>query len=336
VTALGLPRRGRLQAAGAFAAGAELRLLWLGWAALAAAALAVLFKPSLFDLPAVAGTGRTAELVAAAGLYMLSHVLRFLRLALLIHNPAIRLRRVLQVHFFSAGLGVLLPFKLSELVRVREVGVVTGSLRTGLLAVWLERTLDAAVLAVLVGLVAISAPESFGLVTPLLVVVTAFVAVTVVAIAVVPGNIREVMLHLVRRPFGERSVGALKLMRGALSMLQEAPAMLRGRLPSLLLLSVFIWVTEVSVIAVALASADLGPTGLSTAVLSLLASVSSGATALMASSGDRLAEALGGVAGIGLYRLCLVLPLLAGGAWAAALYLPRRRRRPLVRPGAVR
>ena len=328
MTALGLPRRRRLGALGAAAATFELRLLWLGGAALAAAALAVALKPSWFALPGLGEDG--ARFAAAAALYVVSHVLRFLRLALLIHQPSIQLRRVLQVHFLSSGLGVLLPFKLSELVRIRELGVVTGSMRTGLIAVWLERTLDAVVLALLVAVVAIGVPESLELVTPLLVVVCAFVAATVVLLTVVPANLREIMLHLVRRPFGERSVGALRLLRAALYALQEAPAMLRGRLPSLLLLSAAIWAAEVSVVAVAVSGSGLGATGLSTAVLSLLSSVSSGATAIMASSGDRLAEALtqlGGVADVGIYRLCLVLPLAVAGAWAAARYLPWRGRR---------
>jgi hypothetical protein len=207
------------------------------------------------------------------------------------------------------------------------VGVVTGSLRTGLLAVWLERTLDAAVLAVLVGVVALTVEGAIDLVAPLLIVVCAFVAVTVVLLGVVPANIREVMLHLVRRPFGERSVGTLRLLRAALSMLHEAPAMLRGRLPSLLLLSVLIWAMEIAVVAVAVSGSGLGATGLSTAVLSLLASISSGATAIMPAAGEQLTDAiaqLGGVAEVGLYRLCLVIGLLAAGAAAGLRYLPWR------------
>jgi hypothetical protein len=140
------------------------------------------------------------------------------------------------------------------------------------------------------------------------------------------------MLHLVRRPYGERSVPALRLMRGALATLEEAPAMVRGRLPSLLLLTVLIWAAEVAVVSVVIPGIDLGLTGLSTSVLSVLAGVSSGATALMPDSGARLVEALeeiGNPARVDLYRACLVAPVLVAGAWAASLYLPWRGRRDL-------
>lgn len=331
MTALGTARHARRWSAlAAGAARVELALLWIAWAALAVAGGAVVLWPGLFDLPSLLDGDTAPRLAAGMALYAFSHVLRFLRLALLIHKPSIRLRRVLQAHLLTAGLGVLLPFKLSELIRVREVGVVTGSMRTGLLAVWLERTLDAAVLGVLVLITAIGLPESLDLLTPVLVLMTAFVALTVAAITVLPTNLREAMLHLVRRPFGEGSVTALRLMRGALATLEEAPTMLRGRLPSLVLLSVLIWTAEVAVVGVAIPELDVGLSGLSTSILSLLAGISSGATALMPDSGSRLVEALAdydGPSNVDLYRACLAVPVLVAAAWAASLYLPWRGRR---------
>lgn len=307
----------------------ECRLLYLTFAALVIGGVVVVAEPSLFELPSVLDDDNVPRIIGAIAIYAFSHLLRFLRLALLIHNPAVRLRRVLQVHLLSTGLGVLLPFKLGELVRIRELGIVTGSLRTGVLAVWLERTLDAAVLIVLLLLTAVGVPESLNLLTPFLIVISAFVAITIVLITVVPANIREMMLHLVRRPSGERSVTVLRFLRAVLAMLQEAPAMLRGRVPSLILLSTLIWAAEVAVVSVAVPGVDLGLSRLSTGILSLLAGVSSGATALMPGSGERLMESLGefgGTADVDLYRLCLVLPVLLTGAWATGAYLPWRAR----------
>jgi hypothetical protein len=182
-------------------------------------------------------------------------------------------------------------------------------------------------------IVALEVPDALDLVTPLLIVVCAFVAITVVLITVVPANIREVMLHIVRRPFGERSVSVLRALRATLAALEEAPRMLSGRLPSLLLLTVLIWGAEVGVVAIAVSGSGLDATGLSTAVLSLLATVSAGVTAIMASAGQQLSDALqelGGVfSNVGLYRLALVLPLLVAAVWSGGAYLPWRGRRPL-------
>lgn len=302
---------------------------WLLLAAVAIAVVAVLVvaRPSLFGLPSLADVDG-ARLAAGMTVYALSHALRFVRLALLLHHPGLRMRRVLQVHLFTSALGVLLPFKLSELVRIREVGVIAGSARTGLLAVWLERTLDAAVLFVLVAITAISVPDSLDLVTPFLVGLTAFVTITVVLITVVPENVRELMLHLVRRPYGPRSVAVLRVLRGGLAALQEAPSMLRGRLPTLIVLSALIWAAEIAAVSLTLPDVGARVSELSSGMLALLATLSSGTTPIMSGAGDRLAEVLadfGYRADVDLYRLTIVLPVLVAGAWATALYVRWRR-----------
>jgi hypothetical protein len=121
----------------------------------------------------------------------------------------------------------------------------------------------------------------------------------------------------------------LRLMRSALAALEEAPRMLRGRLASLLALTVLAWCAEVAVAAVAIPALGTELGGLSASILSMLAGVSSGATALMPTSGERMAEALGISGGVEVYRACLVIPALVAGAWAASLYLPWRGRRGL-------
>jgi len=308
----------------------ETWLLRLAWAALVVVAALALLAPSLFDLPSVLAGENAGRLAAAIALYALSHVARLLRLALLVVHPGLRLRRVIQVHLLTTGLGVVLPFKLAELVRIREIGVVTGSLRRGILTVWLERTFDACFLLLLIALIAIDAPSSLDALTSFLVLVAAFVGLTVVLITVLPENLRGLMLQIVRRPFGERSVLALRLLRGALATLQEAPALVRGKLPTLLLLSAAIWTLEVLVVAVAIPDVALGLSGVSAAMLSLLSSISSGTTALSASFGDRLADALevlGSTLTTGTYRACLAVSALVAGAVAASYYVPWRTRR---------
>ena len=305
---------------------AERALLWLLLGAMVVASAAVLVRPSAFRLPSWLDLDDGLRLLAGMAIYAVSHVLRFLRLAVLVHHPTIALRRVLQVHLMTTGLGVLLPFKLSELVRVRELGVVTGSWRTGLLAVWLERAFDAAVLCALLGIAAIGSPETLSLLTPFLALMTAFVALTLVLITVVPPNVRQLMLHLVRRPFGGHSLAALRGMRGTLGMVQQAVAMLRGRISTLLLLSVLIWIAELAVVSVVISGFE-GVSRLSAAVLAVLSGVSAGASPLMSSSADRLVSTmseLGLDPDVNMYRGVLVLPALVAASVAGAMHLRRR------------
>jgi hypothetical protein len=311
---------------------AERWFLVVAAAALAVFAVAVVVTPSTFGLPSLFDLDgdELLRFTGAVVVYALSHFLRFVRLALLIHTPALRVRRVLQVHLYTAGLSVLLPFKLGEIIRIREVGVVARSWQKGILAVWLERAFDAAVLIVLVLVTIIAVDDSLSLVTPILVVVSVFVALTVILMTVAPENIRELMLHLVRRPYGERTVPVLRVLRGVLAALEEAPRMVRGRFGTLLVLSAAIWLAEVVAVAIALPGLGTEVSRISSAMLSLLASLSSGATPIMSASGDRMSDALADAGlspDVDLYRLVLVLPVLIAATAAAAAYLPWRLRR---------
>ena len=223
------PRAGRRSA---LAARVEAALLWLAGAALLALALLALFKPSLFGLPSLRRRPTRAA-AAAAPWPSTRSATSSASCAWRCWSTARRCACAAcsQVHLFTAGLAVLLPFKLGDLVRIREVGRRDGPVRTGLLAVWLERTMDAAVLAVLVIVAAIGVPDSLG----------AADAVPrrdgdvrrrdVVLITVVPDNIRELMLHLVRRPFGERSVSALRVLRARWRSCTRRPRWCAGACP---------------------------------------------------------------------------------------------------------
>ena len=136
------------------------------------------------------------------------------------------------------------------------------------------------------------------------------------------------MLDLVRRPYGERSVGVLRLLRAVIDTLHDAPRMVRGRLSTLVLLTVLVWLLEVAAVAVAVPGLGADLSRLTTAMLSVLSGVSSGATALTPGFGESLARDvadLGDAAGVGVYRLAIVLPVLALGAAGSAAHLRTRR-----------
>ena len=305
----------------------EHAILCVAVAALATLSVLVLAAPGSFDLPRLVAGTDLGTVVAGTCVYTLGHVFRFLRLALLTYRGGVRLRRVLQVHLLTAGLAVMLPFKLSDLVRVRGVGVVLDDVRAGIVTVWLERALDAAVLTVLIGVCAAAVPGSLELLTPLLVVLCVFVALTAVLLTIVPPNLRLVMLHVLRREGSERDVKALVALRQVLATIRPAPDLLRGRAATLVLLSVLIWGAEVAAVSVAVPGIGAELSQLSTGLLSLLSSVSSGATALFPSSGERLSEALvrvgTGSGDVSAYRAVLTITPLIAGTIGGVAYLRR-------------
>lgn len=295
-----------------------------------AVTVVVLVRPSAVGLR-VDGA-QLGRLAAAAVVYLASHAVRALRLALLVHRPGIRFRQVLQVHLFTASLGVLIPFKLSELVRVREVAALRGSWRTGLLVVWLERGLDAAVLTVLLGLALAGGGDALEQLVPALAVVAGFAVLSFLLVSVVPGNVRGLMLYLVRRPSRGSGLAVMRACRVVLVTLAQVPRLVAGKLATLLLLSLLVWAFELLALSVAFGLA-LNPSQLSSGVLAVVSTVSIGVTAIMAGTEGRLLDVLGAAvgadasAGADLYRAVLVVPLLVLGTLAVTRLVGRRRRR---------
>jgi hypothetical protein len=104
--------------------------------------------------------------------------------------------------------------------------------------------------------------------------------------------------------------------------------MVRGRLASLLVLSIAVWAAEMIALGILVPEAGRTLSEVTATVLSVLAGVTSGLAPLFPASADRAEEVLGDIgvtADLGLYRWALIVPALVAGAAAAAAYLPHRR-----------
>ncbi|MBJ7472248.1 MAG: flippase-like domain-containing protein [Solirubrobacteraceae bacterium] len=302
---------------------AEARLTWprvergallLATAAMAVALVAVVVAAD--DLRLDLGTHAW---FAAAAAYLASHMVRAIRLAYLASSPASPLRRAVAVHWYCSGISVLLPFKLGELVRIERVSRLRADVRDGIAIVWLERVLDAAAIAAAIGLVALSGLPVAGL-EPVLVVTATFVVVTVLVATVLPRNIRELMLHLVRRDYGAGSLNALRVLRGALDTIDRVPKLIDRRVPSLLVMTATIWLLEFLALGLALNSLSSGFSELAGSLLRSLTGVALEAIPIQPSATDFMGELLPGVDAerIAEYRALVVGIPLVGGLLAAA------------------
>lgn len=299
----------------------ELAILRLAVVAMAVLVVLCIARPSVLGVDFALGADRTLALLGAAVAYAANHALRALRLAVLVHEPMMRLRSVLRVHLLTAGTALLTPFRLGDLVRVRVVGVFVGSGSRGLVVVWLERALDVAVVAAL--LLVSRGGTSMELWSPLLLLSAAFVVVTVALVTVVPENLHAVSLYLVRR----RGRGGLRLLRTlerSLLVLAEAPGVLRRKTVTLVLLTVLVWSAELITLALAVPALAGGPSQLAAGLLTLLSELASGAVAVLPGSGGPASSGGPGAATGGPYRLIVLGFLLAGGAAAGTLLFRSR------------
>jgi hypothetical protein len=212
-------------------------------------------------------------------------------------------------------------------VRIERVGVLRRDARDGLAIVWLERVFDAGVLAAAIAAVALTGGTIDGL-EPVLLLTAAFVLATVVAATIVPTNLREVMLHLVRRDYGPRSLHALRVLRGTLEVIDRVPRLVHRRIATLLVLTSLIWFLEFVALGFALDVLGSGFGSLAGNVLRALTGAALEAVPIQPSATVFMTDLLPHVPSdrIAEYRALLVVIPLIGGLLASPTILSMRRR----------
>lgn len=269
----------------------------------------------------------SAALLTAAAVYALGHLVRGLRLAILLNDPLAGVRRVMAAHLLTSGLSLLLPFRLGDLVRMRVTGVLVGSTTRGVVAIVLERLLD---VGVVLGISIVAAATVSGtayLLTPLLVLTGLFVVATIAAVTVVPDYLQAMSLYLVRRPSVPGGARLVASMERVMIVLEEAPRLMQRRTPTLVVLTALVWLAEFVALRLAVPVLADNVIRLTGVLASFLSSLSSGAVALLPGSLDRaltrppLLNTLDS-AQVKTYRAVLVVPLLWASAVAGALVRP--------------
>ncbi|MFT4034543.1 MAG: lysylphosphatidylglycerol synthase domain-containing protein [Patulibacter sp.] len=290
--------------------------LLLGGFAIAVAAAGVVLASGELEL----ALGSGGAWAAAALAYFGSHMTRAIRLAYLASGPAASVRSTAAIHWYCAGLSVLLPFKLGDVVRVERVARLRGDARDAVAVVWLERSLDAAAIVAAITLIAVTGASTEGL-RPVLLVTATFVTLTVLASTVLPTNIRELMLHLVRRDYGPASVHALRLLRAILDTIDRVPRLVHRRLSALLVMTVLIWSLEFAALGLALDALDTGFQQLAGTMLRALTGVALEAVPIAPSATQFMSDLLPHLEPVRLseYRLLLVAIPLAGGLLATPI-----------------
>lgn len=228
-------------------------------------------------LAVVANTPVT--LLAAACLYGLGHLMRIVRLALLIGDARLSLRRLGAFHLYTAGVSLSAPFRVGDAYRAVELGAVTGVVTEGLVFVWIERVLDAALILpmLFLALLAVEQPGAFRAYAGIAGITALFVLVSVLLVALLPDNLRRVGTYLIRRHEADWTVHALRLIDQARATIHRIPALLGGKVASLVALTVLVWAFELTSMGVVLAgwAPGLNPLG---GLLAFLSATTAGGT----------------------------------------------------------
>ena len=274
-------------------------------------AAVALFTPPHQILDALGALrGAWAAVLAVTVLYGAAHVLRAVRLALLA-APALNLhvRTVVLLHFHTAPVSFIIPFKLGELYRWQQLAWLSRNPGGSLLIVLLDRMLDALVLLLALAVVAGFA----GRIAPNAVPIAGLLGLATVlglfVVLVAPGCLHALQAYILQNHSALRARRVLRLVDASRLALGSARERLRGNFLLLLFLSAAIWVIE-SGMLVLLAQQVSGPGPLpSLFARTLFSQAADGTTPQVVS----------------LYMLACLLTLLPLWAAATVLYLSRIR-----------
>lgn len=190
--------------------------------------------PYLGNLPATA-------IVFAGLLYLISHSLRAFRLALVsIDILGISGRSTALMHFATAPVGLFLPFKLGELLRLHQLWRLSGTGTYAVVTLLIDRMYDSLFLVpfLLVLLTLGNAPTALILLTLL--------AATIPLVVVVlgPKLLTEAQRYVVVHHNNPRTLALLPRINALRIVVVRATAVARRRALEISLLSFLIWLTE--------------------------------------------------------------------------------------------
>lgn len=224
------------------------------------AALITALAIILWLLPSAPGDASAQILPLLAGVlvYLLGHCLRAARLALLLGDTRISLRNLAAFHFWASATALLIPFKLGDVVRAATLSSLTGSLRSGVAFVWMERLFDATILIPLLVIVTVGTPNVIPGMLGLLVGTATFVLLSIAILVLAPDNLRRIGTLVFLRYSSLNSVVILRVLKGAQIYLLRVTNQLTGRTLLLLTYTLFIWVFELAAAWLVMASRRQG------------------------------------------------------------------------------
>jgi hypothetical protein len=271
------------------------------------------------------GAVLSRSLLLAGVIYLSSHALRILRLALLIGGWRVGFRAIAGFHLMTAAVSLVAPLKLGEVYRAVELSNLVGGLIRAVMIVWWERAFDIS-LIFLILLLALArssgaVPDEFSGVVAISV---AFIAVTALIFFVLPDNLRRASVLIIRRYDDKRTVPVLRVIDAVRRAINEAPQLVHAKVAALATLTALIWICEIACFAIVLSA--LGGTLASApdALLSFLSAITRGQTLLSALDGHPA-----GILSAGLlaYLAATQVPLALIGLGAAVVYVAKQIQR---------
>ena len=187
---------------------------------------------------------------AAILVYGLTHILRTIRLYLIIGESRLTITTLLGFHMFVSLTTLVAPFKIGDIVRALEAYRLLGDSGRGIVAVWIDRLFDVVVIIVLF-LIMMAVEERTEGILPILSALSLFLALSMGVIVILPRAI-ESLARALTISASRRTFVVLKACRRIADALARIPSFDKSMLSLLGVLTFSIWILECCTISLVL------------------------------------------------------------------------------------
>jgi hypothetical protein len=192
------------------------------------------------------------QFLFAAQFYLVAHVLRMARLALLSLDARAQAAPLALMHGGTAFVSFFIPWKLGEFLRL--VGFCTVIDKQKALSIWLcERFADLAIITTLLFVLQFSANKPPVVLQKLLIVFSLAGLFALLFFLALSRMLNYLRRHLILTSLSERSLRTLKFSHTISELENQIKLVLEGRVLGLIFLSIAIWIFELYAINTALA-----------------------------------------------------------------------------------
>lgn len=193
----------------------------------------------------------TVSIIFAAMIYVVSHILRIVRLYILFIETRFSFMQILKIYVLTSWVNFVIPFKLGEVHRIAEFSRLCKSFKMGFVSLWIERFFDSIIVVTILLIISFNQSHyPFSL----FIILIALIAVSLFCFLSFPSSFRYLNILLLSESKSHKGLYFLRVLSSLKDYYEYARKLLRGRVSILLGISLLIWGLEIVVYWLSIAS----------------------------------------------------------------------------------
>lgn len=193
----------------------------------------------------------SVTIIFAIGMYIISHILRILRLYILFIEKKLPVRKIVPVYLGTSWISFIIPFKFGEVHRIFEFSRLCNSMKMSFVSLWIERFFDSMVLTTIILLLNLNSPNN---ISSMLIIILVFLILSLFLFLTFPKSYRYTNHILISESKSSKGLRLLEILNSLKDYYEYAKRLIQGRFSILFAVTLLIWLVEIAVLYLALGS----------------------------------------------------------------------------------